>query len=61
MTYIKRFLASVWNRIADEPQVTFAVILAAVNTATEQSVKGYVLAVVVALFRFAVSPALPKV
>lgn len=61
MSYVKRFFSAVWNRIAAEPAVTFGIIVAAVNTATDQSVKGYVLAVIVALFRFAVSPALPKV
>lgn len=53
-------LKAVWNRIASEPAVTFGVITAAVNTATDQSTKGYVLAVLIALFRFAVSPALGK-
>jgi len=57
---IARFVVAVINKISDEPAVTFGVVVAAVNTATEQSVKGYVLAVLLALFRFAVSPALPR-
>ena len=60
MSYVKSFFKAVWNKIAAEPAVTLGVIVAAVNTATDQSVKGYVVAVAIALFRFAVSPALPK-
>lgn len=60
MQVIVTFVKRAWNAIASEPAVTLGVIVAAVNTATDQSWKGYATAVVAALFRFAVSPALPK-
>lgn len=52
---------AIWNKIASEPAVTVGVIVAAVNSAVDQSWQGYASAVGIALFRFAVSPALPKV
>lgn len=53
------FVRGVWNRVAREPAVTVGVVVAAVNTATDRTWKGYAAAVGIALFRFAVSPALP--
>lgn len=50
----------IWNRIAAEPAITLGVVVVAVNTATDQTWRGYAAAVGIALFRFAVSPALPK-
>lgn len=60
MNLVKTFLKRVWNAVASEPAVTFGVVIAAINTAEDQTWKGYAVAVAVALFRFAVSPALPK-
>ena len=53
--------AFLWNKIADEPVVTFAIAYAAVNAATDHTWQGYVAAVAVALLRFAVSPATKRV
>jgi hypothetical protein len=47
-------------KIASEPAVTLGVVIAAVNTATDQTWKGYASAVAVALMRFAVSPVISK-
>ncbi len=49
----------VWNALAAEPAVTLAVIVAAVNATTVHTWQGYATAVAVAVFRFAVSPAIP--
>ena len=56
MTWLK----TVINRIAREPAVTLGVVVAALNTATDQTWKGYAVAVVIALGRFAVSPVVEK-
>lgn len=56
-----KLIKPIWNRIASEPAVTVGIIVAAVNTAVDHSWQGYASAVGIALFRFAVSPALPKV
>jgi hypothetical protein len=52
------FLARIWRRVVDEPAATLAVAIAAVNSTPvgEQSWKGYAIAVVVALGRWAVKP-----
>lgn len=42
------------TRLKNEPLVILGVLLAGVNTATDQSWKGYVVAVIVALARFVV-------
>lgn len=46
-----------WQRILREPAVVVGVVVAAVTSATDQSWKGYAVAVGVALLRFVVSPA----
>lgn len=56
MEYVKRVL----NKIVREPAVTLGVVVAAVNTAQDQSWRGYALAVLIALGRFVVSPAYGK-
>ena len=58
---VSTLVTAVYNKIVDEPAVTFALVVAAINTASDQSLKGYVVAVALALFRFAVSPALPRI
>lgn len=54
------FVKKCLNRIAREPAVTLGVVVAAVNTADDQTWKGYALAVIIALGRFAVSPVVEK-
>jgi len=49
-------LATIYHKIADEPAVTLAVVIAAVNAVTVQTWQGYATAVVTALLRFVVSP-----
>jgi hypothetical protein len=61
MSKVTGVLKRVWNVVASEPAVVAGVVVAAVNTATDKTWKGYVVAVGLALFRFAVSPALPTV
>jgi len=48
------------NKLTDEPMLALAAAQAAYTTADDQSTKGYIIAVVFALARFAVSPALPR-
>lgn len=49
------------NKLSDEPMLALAAAQAAYTTADDQSTKGYIIAVVFALARFAVSPALPRI
>lgn len=60
MNKLKNLVSRIVNRVASEPAVTLAVVVAAVNTATDQTWQGYVVAVAAALLRFAVSPVVAK-
>ena len=57
---IVSLVVKVINKLTDEPMLALAAAQAAYTTADDQSTKGYVIAVVFALARFAVSPALPR-
>lgn len=50
------FLKRTFRRIASEPAVTVGVVIAAANTAVDQTWQGYAAAIATALLRFAVSP-----
>ena len=54
-------VVTILNKISDEPLVTIAAIQVAVESATDQSAQGYILAALVALGRFAVAPVLPRI
>jgi hypothetical protein len=56
VSYVKRAI----NRVVREPAVTLGVLVATINTAEDQTWKGYGLAVLIALGRFVVSPAYGK-
>ena len=59
---LKAFAAAIYNKVVDEPLVTFGVVVAAVNAVANGSDwKVYASAVAVALLRFAVSPVLPRI
>lgn len=48
------FLKALARRVINEPAVVLGVVIAAINTAQDQTWKGYAVAVGVALLRFAV-------
>lgn len=52
-----KFVRRAINRVVREPAVTLGVLVAAINTAEDQTWRGYALAVLIALGRFVVSPA----
>lgn len=46
---------TVFKKVANEPAVVLAVVVAAVNGATDQTWKGYAVAVLIGLLRFIVT------
>ena len=50
-------LTYLYHKVADEPAVTLAVLVGAVNAVTVQTWQGYASAVAVGLLRFLVTPA----
>lgn len=57
---MSKFVHKVISKIVSEPAVTLGVVVAAVNATTVQTWQGYATAIVIALGRFAVSPAFGK-
>jgi hypothetical protein len=57
MHSVTNFIGRAIDRLISEPAVTLAVVVAAINTATDQTWQGYATAIAIALGRFVVSPA----